>query len=103
MFADVQSQIHWKQPQGKEQKLKVSAVKTSILSNTAVILAAALTANSAIAADNALPSWNDGPALGLPDTKVGAFTQALYNEAHKQGWVVISMKNDWSRIFAFDQ
>ena len=36
-----------------------------------------------------------GPALGLPDTKVGTFTQALYNEATKQGRVVISMKNDW--------
>jgi hypothetical protein len=43
-----------------------------------------------------------GPAQGLPDTKVGAFTQALYDEAKKQGWVVISMKKDWARIFAFD-
>ena len=44
-----------------------------------------------------------GPALGLPDTKVGTFTQALYDEATKQGWVVISMKNDWKRVFAFEQ
>ena len=44
-----------------------------------------------------------GPAQGLPDTKVGAFTQALYDEAKKQGWVVISMKNDWKQIFAFDK
>ena len=43
-----------------------------------------------------------GPAQGLPDTKVGAFPQALYDEARKQGWVVISMKDDWKRIFAFD-
>ena len=43
-----------------------------------------------------------GPAQGLPDTKVGAFTQALYDEAKKQGWVVISIKKDWARIFAFD-
>ncbi len=41
-----------------------------------------------------------GPAQGLPDTKVGTFTQALYNEATKSGWPVISMKNDWKRIFA---
>ena len=41
-----------------------------------------------------------GPALGLPDTKVGMFTQALYDEAKKNGWNVISMKNDWKRIFA---
>jgi phosphoglycolate phosphatase-like HAD superfamily hydrolase len=43
-----------------------------------------------------------GPAHGLPDSKVGTFTQALYDEAQKDGWVVISMKNDWKRIFAFD-
>ena len=43
-----------------------------------------------------------GPAEGLPSTKVGAFTQALYDEAKKEGWFVISMKNDWKRIFPFD-
>jgi phosphoglycolate phosphatase-like HAD superfamily hydrolase len=44
-----------------------------------------------------------GPAQGLPATKVGTFTQALYDEATKQGWVVISMKNDWKRVFGFEQ
>ncbi len=44
-----------------------------------------------------------GPAQGLPQTKVGAFTQALYDEAKKQGWTVISMKNDWKRTLAFEQ
>ena len=39
---------------------------------------------------------------GLPDTKVGTFTQALYDEAKKQGWTVISMKDDWKKIFAFE-
>jgi hypothetical protein len=43
-----------------------------------------------------------GPARGLPDTKVGTFTQGLYDEATKDGWIVISMKNDWRRIFAFE-
>jgi len=43
-----------------------------------------------------------GPALGLRDTKVGVFTQALYDEAIKQGWFEISMKNDWNSIFAFE-
>ena len=43
-----------------------------------------------------------GPAQGLPDTKVGTFTQELYDEAKKDGWVVISMKNDWKRIFGFE-
>jgi len=35
-----------------------------------------------------------GPALGLRDTKVGTFTQALYDEAKKDGWFVKSKKND---------
>ena len=52
--------------------------------------------------DDAKREYAYGPALGLPDTKIGAFTQALYDEAKKQGWVIISMKNDWKRIFAFD-
>jgi phosphoglycolate phosphatase-like HAD superfamily hydrolase len=43
-----------------------------------------------------------GPAQSLPDTKIGTFTQALYDEAKSKGWVVISMKNDWKRIFAFE-
>jgi hypothetical protein len=33
-----------------------------------------------------------GPAEALPDSKAGAFTQGLYEEAKKNGWVVISMK-----------
>ena len=43
-----------------------------------------------------------GPAQGLRDSKIGTFPQALYDQAIKQGWNVISMKNDWKRIFAFD-
>ena len=41
-----------------------------------------------------------GLANGLPDTKVGTFTQALMDEAKERGWVVISMKDDWNTIFA---
>jgi phosphoglycolate phosphatase-like HAD superfamily hydrolase len=43
-----------------------------------------------------------GPARGLPDTRVGAFPQALYDEAKNDGWFVISMKDDWKRIFSFE-
>ncbi len=53
--------------------------------------------------DDAKREYAYGPALGLPDTKVGAFPQALYDQAKKQGWTVISMKNDWKRIFAWEQ
>jgi phosphoserine phosphatase len=44
-----------------------------------------------------------GPAQGLPETKVGTFSQELYDEAKKKNWTVISMKNDWKRVFAFDE
>ena len=52
--------------------------------------------------DDAQREYAYGPAQGLPASKVGTFTQALYNEAIKQGWIVISMKNDWKRIFSFE-
>jgi hypothetical protein len=51
--------------------------------------------------DDARREYAYGPATGLTDSKVGTFTQALYDEAKKKGWTVISMKNDWKRIFAF--
>jgi phosphoserine phosphatase len=52
--------------------------------------------------DDAEREYAYGPAHGLPDTKVGTFTQALYEEAKKNGWTVVSMKNDWKKIFAFE-
>jgi phosphoserine phosphatase len=53
--------------------------------------------------DDAKREYAYGPANGLPDTKFGTFPQSLMDEAKQKGWVVISMKNDWKRIFAFDQ
>jgi len=44
-----------------------------------------------------------GPAQGLPDTKVGAFPQSLYDEAKAKGWTVISMKNDWKKVFDWEK
>ena len=52
--------------------------------------------------DDAQREYSYGPAQGLPDTKIGMFSQALYDEAKKDGWFVISMKNDWKRIFLFE-
>jgi phosphoglycolate phosphatase-like HAD superfamily hydrolase len=52
--------------------------------------------------DDATREYAYGPAQGLPDSKVGTFTQQLYDEAKRDGWTVISMKNDWKRIFAFE-
>jgi phosphoglycolate phosphatase-like HAD superfamily hydrolase len=53
--------------------------------------------------DDAQREYAYGPAQGLPETKVGTFTQELYDEAKKKDWTVISMKNDWKRVFAFDE
>jgi phosphoglycolate phosphatase-like HAD superfamily hydrolase len=52
--------------------------------------------------DDAEREYAYGPAQRLPATKVGTFTQPLYDEAKKDGWFVISMKNDWKVIFAFE-
>jgi phosphoglycolate phosphatase-like HAD superfamily hydrolase len=52
--------------------------------------------------DDAVREYAYGPAQGLPNSKIGTFTPALYEEAKKNGWTVISMKNDWKRIFTFD-
>jgi len=53
--------------------------------------------------DDAVREYAYGPALGLPNVTLGAFTQALYDQAQKDGWTVVSMKNDWKRIFAFEK
>jgi phosphoglycolate phosphatase-like HAD superfamily hydrolase len=52
--------------------------------------------------DDAEREYAYGPAEGLPDSKVGTFTQELFDEAKRDGWIVISMQKDWKRIFGFD-
>ncbi len=52
--------------------------------------------------DDAQREYAYGPAGGQPDTKVGTFSQSLMTEAMTRGWNVISMKNDWRRVFAFE-
>ncbi len=53
--------------------------------------------------DDAAREYAYGPAKGLPDTKFGTFPQEYYDLAVKNGWIVISMKNDWKRIFLFEK
>jgi len=43
-----------------------------------------------------------GPTQGLPKTTVWIFTKAPYDETKKDNWIIISMKNDWKRIFWFE-
>jgi hypothetical protein len=53
--------------------------------------------------DDAAREYAYGPALGLPDVKLGAFTQAVYDEAQKEGWTVVSMKDAWKQVFPAGQ
>jgi hypothetical protein len=53
--------------------------------------------------DDAKREYAYGPAVHLPDTAVGTFSEELLSKATKNAWVVISMKNDWKRIFSFEE
>jgi hypothetical protein len=53
--------------------------------------------------DDAVREYAYGPAHGLPDVKLGAFPPALDEQAKKDGWIVVSMKNDWKQVFPFEQ
>jgi phosphoglycolate phosphatase-like HAD superfamily hydrolase len=37
------------------------------------------------------------------NSPIGSFPDALMAEARRRGWVVISMKDDWKRIFPFEE
>jgi phosphoglycolate phosphatase-like HAD superfamily hydrolase len=52
--------------------------------------------------DDATREYAYGPETANADTKFGSFSQALYDKAKAQGWIVISMKSDWKRLFAFE-
>ena len=52
--------------------------------------------------DDAEREYAYGPADGMPDTKVGTFTQDLFDEAKRDG-IVISIKKDWKTIFPFEK
>jgi hypothetical protein len=51
--------------------------------------------------DDARREYAYGPAGGSPNTQVGTLDQPLMDEARSRSWTVISMKNDWKRIFTF--
>src|SRR5271163_808209 len=53
--------------------------------------------------DDATREYAYGPGGGLPDTHVGTFSEALLAEANKSGWIVISMKDDWKRVYPFEK
>ena len=53
--------------------------------------------------DDAKREYAYGPAAGLPATSVGAFPEALMTEAKKNSWIVISMKNDWKKVYPWEK
>lgn len=62
-----------------------------------------LTLSMAILHDDAQREYAYGPADGLPDSSVGTFSQEMYDLGRKEGWIIVSMKNDWKRLFAFEE
>lgn len=52
--------------------------------------------------DDAVREYAYGPANGLPDTKVGTLSQNVYDKVMQRGGLIISMKNDWKKIFSFE-
>lgn len=57
----------------------------------------------AVLHDDPVREYAYGPATGLPNTSVGTFSQEMYDMAMEQKWTVVSMKNDWKRIFTFSE
>ena len=53
--------------------------------------------------DDAKREFSYGPTRGLPDVKYGFFTPALEDQAKKEGWTVVSMKDDWKTVFPATQ
>jgi hypothetical protein len=52
--------------------------------------------------DDAAREYAYGPVLGLPEPQLGAFTPALHEQAMRAGWTVVSMKDDWQRVYPFE-
>src|ERR1700750_2578632 len=79
------------------------------------IIVCSLSSGSAFPKTDPLPSWNEGAAKQaivkfVQDTTTQGSstfvppaerTLALHDEAKRQGWTVISMTNDWKRVFSF--
>ncbi len=53
--------------------------------------------------DDATREYAYGPGGGLPDTHVGRFSDELFAAANKNGWIVISIKDDWKRVYPFEK
>ena len=52
--------------------------------------------------DDAQPEYAYGPAQGLPTGRSAPLHKRYTIEPQRDGWTVISIKNDWKRVFAFE-
>ena len=53
--------------------------------------------------DDAARETAYGPARGLPNVPLVHFTAELDEYAKQNGWIVVSTKNDWKHIYAFEK
>ena len=52
--------------------------------------------------DDAARDFAYGPARGLPNVPLVHFTPELDEYAKQNGWTVVSVKNDWNRVYAWE-
>jgi len=53
--------------------------------------------------DDAVRDFAYGPARGLPNVPLVHFTPELDEYAKQNGWIVVSVKDDWNRIYSFEE
>jgi len=53
--------------------------------------------------DDAARDFAYGPARGLPSVPLVHFTPELDEYAKQNGWIVVSVKNDWNRVYALEE
>ena len=53
--------------------------------------------------DDAQREYAYGPAHGLPEPRSAPSPRRSMTKPSSKGWFVISMKNDWKRIFAWEK
>ncbi len=55
--------------------------------------------SASLHAEDLLPSWNPGPAKEA----IVSFVYKAWDEAKERGWTVVSMKQDWKTVYAFQE
>ena len=77
----------------------------------AISLCVVLAAWTILASAQPLPSWNEGEAKArivtfvqaVTDRKSKDYVAPVERVAKAKGWIVVSMKSDWKKIFSFEK